>query len=248
MNQKIKTILAVLLVVIALGVKLYKGWDEHQIPESDGSITRISEGQFANKFTKVRTSGAGLELLENCKLITGRNSDGDSFHVKHAKGENQFRLYFVDTPESEYKEYGGGESNGKRLDEQGEYFNGLDRKGTTMIGKDAKAFVLTLLKKEEFKVLTKWEDVVRPGREYCFVIVKWEGREIYLHELLVAQGLVRVHTRGADLPGGRGWKQQREYLEKWEKEVASEGIGAWAFSPGKAEGKASSDTEVKKKS
>lgn len=227
MNQKMKTVFAVVLVVVAIAIKFYRGWSDHQIPKSDGSITRMSEGQFADKFTAVKTSGAGLELLEDCRLITGRNSDGDSFHVKHAKGENQFRLYFVDAPESEYKEYGGGENNGKRLDDQGEYFNGLDRKATAAVGKDARAFVLGLLKGGEFKVLTKWEDVVRPGREYCFVIVNWEGREVYLHELLVAQGLVRVHTRGADLPQGRGWKQQRKYLEDWEVSVKKAGIGAW---------------------
>ena len=221
-------------MIAALLFKLYQEWDAKNLPAGDERISRIEAGQFADKFTEVQTSGAGLEMLENCKLITGRNSDGDSFHVKHAKGENQFRLYFVDTPESEYKTYGGGESNGKRLDQQGEYFNGLDRDGVTAVGKDAKNFVLGLLKKAPFKVLTKWEDVVRPGREYCFVIVEWEGREVYLHELLVAQGLVRVHTRGADLPSGRAWKQQREYLEKWEREVKKAGVGAWGYDPEKA--------------
>ena len=229
MNQKMKMIFGVIVLSIALGWKLYQEWDQHQIPQSDGFIARMEEGLFAEKFTPVKTRGAGLELLEGCRLITGRNSDGDSFHVKHEKGENQFRLYFVDTPESEYKEYGGGENNGDRLDEQGKYFNGMGRDDVAKVGKDAKAFVLNLLKEERFKILTKWEDVVRPGREYCFVMLNWEGREIYLHELLVAQGLGRVHTWGADLPEGRGWRQQREYLEKWEKEVARAGIGAWGF-------------------
>ena len=229
MGQKLKKSISVILVIVAVIYHFYQKWDEHRISKSDGAITRAEKGQFADEFSEVKTSGAGLELLENCKLITGRNSDGDSFHVKHEKGENQFRLYFVDTPESEYKEYGRGENNGERLDQQAEYFGGLGRDGVTKVGKDAKAFVLGLLKKGDFKVLTKWEDVVRPGREYCFVILEWEGREVYLHELLVAQGLVRVHTRGADLPGGRGWKAQREYLEKWEKEVSKSKVGAWGM-------------------
>jgi endonuclease YncB( thermonuclease family) len=229
-KNKIKTILTGLLVVVAIAVKLHQGWNDHQVPGRDGSIPSAEEGQFSDWFTPVKTKGAGLELLENCKLITGRNSDGDSFHVVHAKGENEFRLYFVDTPESEYKEYGGNENNGKRIDEQGEYFGGLDREETTKIGKDAKAFVMTLLKKEPFKVLTKWEDVVRPGREYCFVIVNWEGREVYLHELLVAQGLVRSQTTwGADLPGGRGWREQKAYLLKWEREVKAARLGGWGL-------------------
>ncbi len=231
MNHKFKKLVGVLVVVVGLLVKFYQdGWAAGV--EGDGEITRLEEGQFAKKFTKVRTSGAGLELLENCRLIGGRNSDGDSFHVKHAKGENEFRVYFVDTPESEYKTYGGGENNGDRLDEQGAYFGGLNRDEVAKVGADAKKFVLAVLKKSPFKVLTKWEDVVRPGREYCFVLVMWEGREVYLHELLVAQGLARVHTRGADLPDGRGWKQQREYLRSWEREVKRAGVGAWGYAPG----------------
>ena len=229
MDGKLKTIFVGILLVIAVAVQIYRGWSDHQIPKSDGSIVRLSEGQFAEKFTKVKTSGAGLEHLKKCRLITGRNSDGDSFHVKHEKGENQFRLYFVDAPESEYKEYGRGENNGERLDEQAEYFGGMSRDAIASVGKDAKAFVLGILKEGDFQVLTKWEDVVRPGREYCFVIVKWEGRDVYLHELLVGQGLARMKTRGADLPGGRGWRQQREYLEKWEKDVKKNGIGAWGM-------------------
>ncbi len=230
MNQKkLKTILGIIVLIVAVALKFFNTAQEHAIPERDGKISTPAEGQYADQFTPVKTSGEGWELLSDCRLITGRNSDGDSFHVKHEKGENQFRLYFVDTPESEYKEYRDGNSNGERLDEQGEYFGGLDRETVMKVGKEGKAFTLGLLKKKSFKVLTKWEDVVRPGREYCLVIVEWEGREVYLHELLVAQGLVRVHTRGADMPQGKGWRQQRKYLESWEKKVKSAGIGAWGI-------------------
>lgn len=230
MSGKLKSMFGVIVLVALVAFQLYQKWSDQQIPESDGQITRMSEGQFSDKFTPVKTSGAGLELLKGCRLITGRNSDGDSFHVQHPKGENEFRLYFVDTPESEYKEYRNGEDKGKRLDEQGAYFNGMDRVGAAAVGKDAKAFVLGLLKKEDFKVLTKWENVHRDKvRFHGFVIVKWEGKEVYLHELLVAEGLGRIHTWGADLPGGKAWKAQRGDLEKWEKEVKKAGIGAWGF-------------------
>ncbi len=229
MKQKMKTLLAVVILVVAVILKLWKGSSGESSPERDGSIASPEAGAFSGKFTPVKTSGAGLELLSKCRLISGRNSDGDSFHVKHEKGENQFRLYFVDTPESEYKEYRGGDNNGKRLDQQAEYFGGLSRDQVTKVGLEGKAFTLGLLKKKPFKVLTKWEDVVRPGREYCFVIVEWEGREVYLHELLVAHGLVRVHTKGTDMPQGKGWRAQRKYLESWEKEVKAQGIGAWGM-------------------
>ncbi|MDB4387091.1 hypothetical protein N9Z15_02665 [Akkermansiaceae bacterium] len=227
--SKIKTILTGALVVVAIIFKLYQGWDDKQLASRDGSITPAESGLFSDKFTSVKTSGAGLELLSKCRLITGRNGDGDSFHVKHEKGETEFRLYFVDTPESQYKTYGGVESNGKRLDQQAAYFGMSSRDEITKVGKEGKVFTKNILFKGDFKILTKWEDVVRPGRSYCLVIVEWEGKEVYLHELLVAQGLVRVHTRGCDMPHGRGWKEQRKYLEGWEEEVKAKGIGAWGM-------------------
>ena len=46
----------------------------------------------------------------------------------------------------------------------------------------------------------------------------WQGREVYLHELLVLRGLARVHTKGTDLPGGRSREEQEGMLEKWEAE------------------------------
>jgi endonuclease YncB( thermonuclease family) len=170
-------------------------------------------------FSEVRTEGAGLELLSKCRLIQGRNSDGDSFHVKHEKGETEFRLYFVDAPESGYRTYRNGEDNGKRLDDQAWEFGGVSRSQVVKIGKEAKDFVLEILKQGEFKVLTKWENVYGPERKYCLVIVPWDGAEVYLHELLVVKGLVRVHTKGTDLPGGRSRQEQERLLEKWEKEV-----------------------------
>lgn len=228
-KSKIKTILTGLLIVVAIVLKLYEEWGENQSAPRDGSITPAEAGLFTDKFSPVETSGAGLELLSRCRLITGRNSDGDSFHVKHEKGETEFRLYFVDSPETKYKTYGGGESNGKRLDQQAAYFGKLSRDQITKVGGEAKNFTKSLLLKGNFKVLTKWEDVVRPGRSYSLVIVEWEGREVYLHELLVAQGLVRVHTDGCDLPQGRRYREQRKYLESWEKKVKAKRIGAWGM-------------------
>ena len=227
-NRKIKMILSGALVVAAIIFKFYQGWDDKQPTSRDGSITPAESGLFADKFTPVKTSGAGMELLSKCRLITGRNNDGDSFHVKHEKGETEFRLYFVDTPESEFKTYRDGDDNGKRLDQQADYF-GLTRDQVIKVGKEGKVFTKNLLLKGDFKVLTKWEDVVRPGRSYCLVIVKWEGREVYLHELLLNQGLVRNITGGCDMPQGRSWKEQRKYLDKWEKEVKAKGVGAWGM-------------------
>ena len=39
--------------------------------------------------------------LKNCRLLENQSNDGDSFHVKADGEEYLFRLYHVDTPESE---------------------------------------------------------------------------------------------------------------------------------------------------
>lgn len=42
----------------------------------------------------------GWTIYENCQLVSHHNNDGDSFRVKLPDGSVQeFRLYFVDTPE-----------------------------------------------------------------------------------------------------------------------------------------------------
>jgi len=223
LKGKSKSILVTILLVILVAAKLFQTWKEHDVPERDASIPSPEAGEILKKLSPART-GKPYDLLTECHLITGRNSDGDSFHIRHERGENEFRLYFVDAPESRSHRH-----NGERIAEQGKEMGGLNQEETIKIGQEAKAFTLQLLKEGNFKVMTKWEDVVRPGREYCFVIVEWEGRECYLHELLLAHGLAREHTRGADLPDGRGWRAQKAYLQKWEKEVAANKLGAWGL-------------------
>ena len=61
--------------------------------------------------TPVKVTGKEYEVLENCTLFEHKHNDGDSFHIKHATGKDEIRLYFADTAESAYKTYGGGENN-----------------------------------------------------------------------------------------------------------------------------------------
>lgn len=188
-------------------------------------IARVSP----DSFSPVHRSGSGWERLADCSLITGRNSDGDSFHIRHAQGESEFRIYFADAPESQYRTYRGGADNGERLAEQGAAMGGLTREETTRVGTAAKELVLNLLRNNEFEILTKWEDVYGPDRQYCLAIVEWEGREVYLHELLMAQGLARLKTRGADLPQGRDFRSQRKYLSTLERLARDQKAGAWSL-------------------
>jgi len=226
LNKRVIRIV-VLLIVAAVG------WftKESRSGKNGGELPLPSKQIQGVEFTPVSTSVAkGWEVLENCQLIQGRNNDGDSFHVRHGKAESEFRLYFVDTPESQFKTYSGGEDNGQRLQEQGQYFGELSQEETTMVGRTAKEFVKKILAGKSFTILTKWENVYGPDRKYAFVIVKWEGEDVYLHELLIAQGLGRIHTRGADLPQGRSWKEQKSFLKENEKKAQEAKAGAWSLS------------------
>ncbi len=217
------------LALVALVFKFYHSWEKPATSGGGGglSLPKIEEVTKSGRFSRVGKVSGEWDDLGNCRLIKGGNNDGDSFHIRHGGKETEFRLYFVDAPESAYRTYGGGENNGERLAEQGKYFGGLDRAETVEVGQAAKKFTLDLLGRQDFKIRTKWQNVYGPQRKYCFVIVKWEGREVYLHELLVANGLARIHTWGADLAQGRDWRSQKGYLKKWEAKVKKKGYGGW---------------------
>lgn len=232
-NKKKSLVWTILAILVAFGVKYFQEWDGGGLTKPDSTtelvlnLPSVDSTGFTDRFSPIGAISGEWQEFKNCRLIKGRNSDGDSFHVRYDGKEGEFRLYFVDTPESEYKTYRGGENNGERLDEQGEYFGGLSREQAAAIGKKAKEFTLDLLGEETFTLRTKWENVYGPERKYCFVVVNWAGREVYLHELLVANGLARIYTRGADLPKGRRWQAQKDFLKIWEAEVKKKGYGAW---------------------
>ena len=182
--------------------------------------------------TPVKVTGKEYEVLENCTLFEHKHNDGDSFHIKHATGKDEIRLYFADTAESAYKTYGGGENNGERLDEQAKDFGGLTREQTTKLGQIGKKRTLGLLKGKKFKVITKRQPVTNRQTEtriYAFVVLENDGTEYYLHELLTQEGLVRHSTWGGDLPDGTPWRKQKERLIAMENDAKKRKVGAWGM-------------------
>lgn len=175
---------------------------------------------------KQEVSVGNYEVYSNCRLIDRRNNDGDSFHAMVNGKQEELRLYFVDCPESAIKKYRDGNSNIKRIRQQGEYFGGLEPEQTTQIGQDAKVFTKALLKKG-FDVFTKREFVFEPPRIHAFIQVKHGGKKRFLHELLVEEGLGRIYTKPADLPDGTSASRQKVKLKSLEKAARSAGKGAW---------------------
>ena len=221
MSKLKKTITTIVALLIAAGYWALENIDFNKLKGKigRGGVEVIGE----------TTQVGDYDRLSGCTLVDHRNNDGDSFLARHDGKDYEFRLYFVDTPESQYKTYRGGESNGQRIAEQGDYFGGLNQASTTTVGQAGKALVKKILSKNDFQVLTKWEDVYGPDRQYCLVVVPWEGQHVYLHELLVASGLARIHTRGADLPKGRSYREQKSSLKTLESTARSKKIGAWGL-------------------
>jgi endonuclease YncB( thermonuclease family) len=160
--------------------------------------------------------------------VSHRNNDGDSFQVDvPGQGVEEFRLYFVDAPESAYKEYRDGEDNGQRLRYQGEYFGNLSQARTTEVGQEAKAWTKEVLSAGPFTVYTTGELVYDGPRMYAFVEVDHEGSKRWLHELLVERGLARIYTQGSRTPEGVSEGSQKKRLKKMEAEAKGRRLGGW---------------------
>ena len=155
------------------------------------------------------------QTLKACQLVESWQSDGDAFKVHWNGGDLTIRLYFADTPESDYRFM-------DRTRAQADYF-GISEEQAVEIGKMAKEFTKNALK-GGFSVRTRWQGVFsgqKGARKYGIVSVGGQD----LAELLVANGLARIHGMGI---GGKTW-QEVERLKVLEAEAKAEGRGAWGM-------------------
>jgi endonuclease YncB( thermonuclease family) len=155
------------------------------------------------------------QTLENCTLVESWRNDGDSFKVHWNGGELTIRLYFADTPESDYRYM-------DRTKAQAAYF-GITEDQAVQVGKMAKEFTKNALK-DGFSVRTRWQGVFggqKAMRKYGIVSVGDQD----LAEMLVANGLARIHGMGIR---GKTWEEV-ERLKVLEAEAKREGRGAWGL-------------------
>ena len=222
-----------LMIVLTLVVGLVAWYIKNKHPDLLDNLTSGNTASVSvDGLSEVKVVGNDYEILENCTLVDHRHNDGDSFHVKHPNGQDEIRLYYADTAESAYKTYGRGENNGDRLDKQGAYFGGLNRDQTAELGKLGKKRTMSLIKGKKFKMITKWEPVTNrqsETRKHAFIVLEKDGKEFYLHELLAHEGLVRLSTRGGNLPDGTSWKKQKERLLAIENDAKKRKVGAWGM-------------------
>lgn len=168
----------------------------------------------------------GYEEFTGCRWEEHRQNDGDSFHVRLPDGRvEQFRLYYVDAPESVFRSYAGGEDNHRRIAEQAEDF-GITGEQAVEIGKRAKQRVHDTLARGTFTLHTAWDDPFGDRRYHAFIR---PSSGPWLDEMLVREGLVRIHTKPADLPDGTPVKQRLRELRDLESAAKRSKQGAWGL-------------------
>lgn len=163
------------------------------------------------------------EIWRNCQLQENDSNDGDSFHVKAGGRSYILRLYLVDAPETDA-------SFPERVAEQGKYF-GISSTQTVQLGELAEKFVAGKLSRP-FVVRTSKQNAMgrsnRP-RYYAFV----ETTEGDLGELLVANGLARVHGVAPAAADSISPPGEKEKLMRLELEARRQKVGGWGAAAGR---------------
>lgn len=221
MSMKARNTLWLILMIgmIALGF-----WLDHRQASTRAEVSREA-GTLDGQRDLPKGTPSGFTVLRGARVVEHRDNDGDSFHIAHDGKEYEFRLYFVDCPESRLHQY-----NGDRIRQQGRYFGGLSTDRTIAIGREAKAFTRQLLEGGPFTIHTRWQPVYDSGRYYAFVFFPDAGvAGEELSEKLVKAGLCRIYTEGAALPDGRREKDFAQHLRALEKEAKARKSGAWRF-------------------
>ena len=161
--------------------------------------------------------------LKDCRYLPNPANDGDSFHVQADGREYIFRLYFVDSPESEASLPG-------RVAEQAKYF-AVTLPQTLQIGLEAERFTRQQLARP-FTVRTCKQDARGRSRlERYFAFVQTERAD--LGELLVANGLARVYGAASEAPDMNTPEVEWRKLEQLERKAKEQKIGGWGVGGGR---------------
>ncbi len=159
------------------------------------------------------------QKLENCKYLENKANDGDSFHVECGK-EYLFRLYFIDTPESE-------ESLPERIKEQASYF-GISPEQSLKLGNVAASFTEKNLSGKELTIWTKWSDALgRSKMKRYYALVYLEKKDY--NEMLIKNGLARIHGYRTKLPNGKESKNYLSELKILEDKAKKGKRGGWGY-------------------
>ena len=157
--------------------------------------------------------------LTDCRYLPNPANDGDSFHVQAGNKEYIFRLYFVDSPETDA-------SLPERVAEQTKYF-AVTTPQTLQIGLEAERFTRQQLS-HPFTVRTCKQDARGRSRlKRYFAFVQTETAD--LGEQLVANGLARVYGAASEAPNMNTPEVEWRKLEQLERTAKEQKIGGWGI-------------------
>ncbi len=227
--------LSILFVIVAVALWIYG--QTHPAPArraehrpAPSSAPAKKGDSAAAKTSKNAEKTGGYEVYRNCTLVEARNNDGDSFMLRLPDGrQEEFRLYFVDTPESAFKSYRGGETNRQRIAEQAAEMGGITPEQAVEIGQKAKHFTLDLLARHPFTIYTEWDSPFHDDRFHAHVEVVNAGKSRWLDELLVELGYVRIHTKPAPMPDGTPGSTHKTRLKVLESAAKKAERGVWGL-------------------
>lgn len=187
-----------------------------------GTFAVVAAAAWAVAITPLEARQAWV-VLKDCRLDADESNDADSFHIKVGRKEYIFRLYFVDAPETD-------SGFPDRVEEQGKYF-GITPAQTLQLGALAKKFTKEKLA-QPFTVRTCMQDALgrsKKQRFYAFL----ETNEGDLGELLVANGMARVHGTSANPDGLKSPQREKRKLQRLESAAKQQKVGAWGAPVGR---------------
>ncbi|MDK2858607.1 MAG: micrococcal nuclease [Verrucomicrobiota bacterium] len=171
--------------------------------------------------------GAEWTLLENCALVENSFNDGDSFMVKSSviyrgKTENRFRLYFVDTAETDSNS----DFKRDRLKEQATYWRADDPDFALKMGLQAEQTIKKRLRRG-FTVYTKGEYAPSMGVPRYYALIRVNDR--WLDEILTEEGLVRLYGNSTELPDGTSAESHWRKLHELERTAKDAQRNGWRY-------------------
>mgnify|MGYP002631158547 CR=1 FL=1 len=225
---KTSSLIPVLLVAAAIALWIFDAYKKGGFERFEVGHGRQASGSSPSAKTPTRTGR--YDTYTGCTLAEDRTNDGDSFRVKLPGGRTEIiRLYFADCPESAFKTYTSGENNHDRIDKQAADMGRITPQQAVEIGKKAKEFTLHHLDRDPFTLHTEWHSPFNDNRYQGFIELNENGKNRFLHELLVEKGYARIHTKGAPLPDGTSERKQEDHLYDLQRSAKSAKPRAWAY-------------------
>lgn len=163
---------------------------------------------------------------EDCQLEGIDDWSANAIKIRHQGRVYHFRLYFVQTPESELRD-----SSQAILRAQTEYFGDPPLSKLLEHGKAADQFIRQILTERPFRIITRFEPERGTKSLYAFIQVDTEDNiRKYLSAILVREGLASITAKSSHTPFGQNALDFREHLVSEREMAIDERAGIWADS------------------